>query len=97
MQRLRYYTNWLFRDLTERKGKYVIAEVPNAPLLIFMIAIVLSIAVYPGIMQTSLQVVALLALFYWGLLEYRGGRSRFRKLLGMLGMLFVVIAAFLMF
>jgi hypothetical protein len=95
MDRIRYYTNWLFQDLTQRRGKYVIAEVPNVPLVIFMLAIVFSLAVYPGPLQTTLSVVAFLALFYWGLQEFRSGRSRFRKLLGILGMLSVVGALLL--
>lgn len=89
--------NWLFRDLTTRRGNYVIAEVPNRPLLIFMAAIVVGVAVYPGFIQKLFLATACIALFYWGIKEYRSGRSRFRKLLGMLGMLSAVGAVFLIF
>jgi uncharacterized membrane protein SirB2 len=90
MAKLRYFIHWLFQDLTQRKGKYVIAEVPNWPLLIFMGAIILSISIYPGVIQKIFSIIAYIALLFWGFLEWRGGRSRFRKLLGILGMLAVV-------
>lgn len=90
MARIRFWINWFFRDLTQRKGKYVIAEVPNLPLIIFMVAIILSVISNPGIIQKLLTGVAYLALVYWGILEWRNGRSRFRKLLGVLGLVGVV-------
>lgn len=90
MAKIKYWIHWLFQDLTQRKGKYVIAEVPNWPLLTFMIALILSITIYPGVTQKFFSIVAYLALVFWGFLEWRTGRSRFRKLLGILGVLGVV-------
>lgn len=95
MARIHYYLNWLFKDLTSRRGKYVIAEVPNLPLMIFMIAIVLSVVIYPGITQKIFATIAYIALSYWGYKEWRSGRSRFRKLLGILGVIGVIGALFL--
>jgi len=95
MSRLRYWFDWLFKDLYERKGKYVIAEVPNLPLGIFMISIIVSVAVFPGAVQKTAVVIAYLSMAWWGWLEWRGGRSRFRKLLGILGILSAVGACVL--
>lgn len=95
VHRIRRAIHWLFRDQTERRGKYVIAEVPNLPLLVFMVAVVLSVAIYPGPVQKTFAVIAYVALLYWGYREFRGGRSRFRKLLGILGIL-AAIGAMLM-
>ena len=95
MRRLRYYMNWFFRDLTERRGKYVIAEVPNLPLVIFMVSLILSIAIYPGVVQKTFSFIAFAALLYWGYKEYGSGRSRFRKLLGALGILSAIGAVLL--
>jgi hypothetical protein len=97
MSRLRYYINWMFKDLTQRRGKYVIAEVPNVPLLIFMASIFLSVIIYPGPVQKFFATTAYIAMAYWGFQEWRGGRSRFRKLLGILGLIAVVGAFMLMF
>jgi len=95
MAKIRYYLDWLFRDRTSRRGKYVIAEVPNLPLIIFMIAIILSVAIYPGTLQKVVTAVAYLSLIYWGILEYKSGRSRFRQLLGILGIIAAIGAALL--
>lgn len=95
LSRLRFYCDWLFRDLTTRRGKYVIAEVPNFPLILFMIAIVLAVFFNPGVPQNTVFVVALAALVYWGFQEARSGRSRFRKLLGILAIVSVVGAVIL--
>lgn len=95
MARIKHYFDWLFKDLKERKGKYVIAEVPNLPLLIFMAAIILCVISNPGGFQKLMAAIAYLALVYWGVLEWYGGRSRFRKLLGILGLVAVIGALLL--
>ncbi|HSH18503.1 MAG TPA: hypothetical protein VK978_03895 [Candidatus Saccharimonadales bacterium] len=95
LSRLHYYADWLFQDRTVRRGKYVIAEVPNLPLVIFMACIVLGVLLNPGFLQKSLIILAYTSLTYWGHLEWRSGRSRFRKLLGILGILAVIGALLL--
>jgi hypothetical protein len=97
MAKVRYWIHWLFQDLTQRRGKYVIAEVPNWPLLLFMAAIILSVVIYPGPVQKFFIYLAYFSLAFWGWLEWRTGRSRFRKLLGILGMIAVVGAFLLLF
>lgn len=91
MQKARYYADWLFKDLRGRRGKYIIAEVPNLPLVVFMISVVLGVILYPGFWQTLFQIIAFASLTIWSLGEYRGGHSRFRKLLGILGLASVLI------
>jgi hypothetical protein len=81
-QGIKGYMDWLFKDLHGRKGGYVIAEAPNKPLIAFMILIVLAVISYPGFWQSGFSFLAYIALAWWGWLESRGGRSRFRKLLG---------------
>ena len=97
MAKIKYWLDWLFRDQTERKGKYVIAEVPNLPLLVFMISVIFAVLQNPGGFQKFVFVVSYLALIYWGWLEWRSGRSRFRRLLGILSILAAIGAAFLTF
>ncbi len=92
MTTLRYYADWLFKDLHGRRGGYVIAEVPNLPLLMFIFSIMLGIILYPGLLQTVCIILAYLSFTYWSLMEVRSGRSRFRKLLGILGILSVLTA-----
>ena len=95
MIQLKQQLDWLFKDLQGRRGKYVIAEAPNIPLAIFMICIVLAVVVFPGFWQSLFAVLAYIALAYWGYHELRTGRSRFRKLLGYLGVV-AVVGAFLL-
>jgi energy-coupling factor transporter transmembrane protein EcfT len=87
--------DWMFKDLNGRKGKYVIMEDPNRWLITFMVAIVLAVISYPGFFQTSFALIAYVAMFWWGIQEFRSGRSRFRKLLGMMGVLAVIGAVLL--
>lgn len=89
---IKHYLDWLFRDQSQRKGKYVIAEVPNLPLLVFMASIIIAVLIYPGVVQRTLVILAYIAFAWWSYLEARSGRSRFRKLLGYLGLLAVVVA-----
>lgn len=91
MQQIKYYADWLFKDLHGRRGKYIIAEVPNLPLIIFMISVVLGVVLYPGFWQSFFQGVAFASITLWSIREYRGGRSRFRKLLGLLGLISVIL------
>jgi len=95
MAKIKYWLDWLFKDLTERRGKYVIAEVPNLPLVIFMVTLIIGIIQYPGFGQKLFLGISFVAIIYWGILEYKGGRSRFRKLLGVLGLLGAVGALML--
>lgn len=92
---MRFWSDWLFRDLTVRRGKYVIAETPNAPLIVFMVAIVLAVLTNPGFLQRTLFTIAFATFIYWGWQEWHSGRSRFRKLLGMLAIVSVAGAVLL--
>jgi len=95
MTKIKHYLDWLFKDLNGRNGKYVIAEAPNIPLILFMVFIVLAVVVYPGFFQTLCSIIAYTALGYWSYKEVRTGRSRFRNLLGYLGIM-TVLGALLM-
>lgn len=87
IRKTRYYLDWLFRDLGTRRGRWVIAEVPNLPLLVFMVAIILNVVLYPGFIQKLFGFVGYAALLYWGFFEWKSGRSRFRRLLGLFGII----------
>lgn len=95
MQRIKYYADWLFKNLHGRRGGYVIVETPNLPLIVFMVSIILGVVLYPGFFQKLFIILAYVSLILWSIMEVRGGRSRFRKLLGILGLLFVATAVLL--
>jgi hypothetical protein len=89
MQSLKHYADWWFKDLTVRRGGYVIAEPINAPLLIFTVSIILTLITYRGFWHVTFALIAYGSLVYWGILEIKTGKSRFRKLLGIMGLVAV--------
>lgn len=96
MDHVRYYLDWLFKDYGGgRRSKYVIAEAPNKQLIIFMVAIVMAVIVYPGFWQKLFAFTAYIALTWWGISEARSGRSRFRRFLGYSGIIAVISALLL--
>jgi energy-coupling factor transporter transmembrane protein EcfT len=92
---MKYWLDWLFKDFNGRRGKYVIAETPNVPLVIFMACIILAVVSDPGRVQSGFTLAAYAALVCWGIMEAHSGRSRFRKLLGYVGLLAIVGALIL--
>ena len=73
--------DWAFRD--RRTGRIVIAQWPNAALLVWIAAGVVRAVVDPaGGWGTALQVVATLALGWWAVDEIVRGVNPWRRLLG---------------
>jgi hypothetical protein len=73
--------DWLFRD--RRTGKITIAQAPNAPLIIFMIAVAVRWAFRPsGTTRTVIDAVAVAALVYWAGDEVLRGVNPWRRGLG---------------
>lgn len=89
MQRIKRHADWWFKDLTVRKGQYVIAETPTLPLVVFAVSIFISIITYKGFVHVTATLIAYAAVTYWGVIEVRTGKSRFRKLLGIMAIIAV--------
>lgn len=79
--RLRRFWDWLVRD--RRTGKVVIAQLPNAPLAIFLVTTVVLRLVDPaGDIRNALRIVAVAALLWWSIDEVLRGVNPFRRMLG---------------
>lgn len=89
MHSLKHHLDWWFKDLTVRRGSYVIAEPINRPLVIFTVSIILALVSYKGFWQFAFTIIAYGALTYWAIKEIRSGRSRFRKGLGIMALVAV--------
>ncbi len=77
----RSWFDWLFRSRTN--GKLAIAQVPNIPLWIFLAATAVRIALHPaGSVGTAVSVVGTAALVWWAVDEIARGESPFRRVLG---------------
>jgi hypothetical protein len=78
-----------FRD---SNGKIVIAQMPNLPLIVWIVASLLSLIVTKGKINTGLDILANGSLFTWAWLELFQGVNYFRRALGLA--VFIGIIAF---
>jgi len=73
--------DWLFRD--RRDGGITIAQMPNAPLIVFLVAVIVRRLFHPsGTAATAVDVVALVALAVWAVDEIVRGVNPWRRMLG---------------
>jgi hypothetical protein len=64
-------------------GEVVVAQPPNAPLLVWLAATAIRVVFSPeGRLGTAVSVVATISLVIWSLLEIARGDSPFRRVLG---------------
>lgn len=77
--------DWWFRDHTT--GERVIAQSPNAPILIVIAAALASRVAPSGPVRRTAGVVATAALAYWSIDEMARGVNPWRRLLGAVGAL----------
>ncbi|HIK04436.1 MAG TPA: hypothetical protein IGS40_06930 [Trichormus sp. M33_DOE_039] len=69
-----------FRD---SDGNVVIAQMPNPPLIVWVVATLLSLVFTTGKINTVLDVVSTGSLFTWAWLELFQGVNYFRRSLGL--------------
>jgi hypothetical protein len=73
--------DWLFRNRVT--GKYTVAQMPNAPLVLFVGFRIAQALVSPdGTAHDVLRWLAIAALAWWGLDELLRGVNPFRRILG---------------
>ena len=69
-----------FRD---SNGEIVIAQMPNLPLIVFLVATILSLIFTNGKINTALDILANGSLFTWAWMELFQGVNYFRRGLGL--------------
>ena len=73
--------DWLFRN--RRTGEITIAQTPNAPLIVFLVAAVVHrVFDVTGNVGTALTIVSTGALAIWAVDEIARGVNPFRRILG---------------
>jgi hypothetical protein len=84
--------DWLFRN--RRTGRITIAQAPNAPLLVFLVAAGVRWVFRPaGAAGTAVDVVASVALIAWAVDEIVRGVNPWRRLLGAAVLVGVAVGA----
>ena len=79
----------LFRDGT---GEIVIGQPPNLPILIWLSATVLKLAVKNDRVKLGLDLLAFSSLLYWSFLEITQGVNYFRRDLGVIVLIALIIS-----
>ncbi len=78
----------IFRD---SEGNIVIAQMPNLPLVVGLAGTLLQSIVPSGKIQTALDLVAFGALFTWAWLELFEGVNYFRRALGLIVLVSLIV------
>ena len=73
--------SWMFRS--RQTGKITVAQLPNAPLIVFLVAVAVRWVFHPsGTIGTIVTVVATVALIGWAGDEIIRGVNPWRRILG---------------
>lgn len=82
--------DWLFRN--RQTGKITIAQFPNLPLWITLVAVVVQRVASDGtVLDTVADRTAGVALGWWGIDEVARGVNPWRRILGAAGIVFAVL------
>ncbi len=79
----------LFRDGT---GEIIIGQPPNLPILIWLSATLLKFVVKNGQVKLGLDLLAFSSLLYWSFLEITQGVNYFRRDLGVVVLIALIIS-----
>jgi hypothetical protein len=79
----------LFRDGT---GEIVIAQPPNLPILIWVSATLLKLVFKTGQVNIALDLLAFSSILYWSFLEITQGVNYFRRDLGVVVLIAIIIS-----
>lgn len=83
---------WLFED--RDTGKLVIIQIPNIPLVLFFVAAaIVRFAPVHGSIRTGLRIAEMAALAWWAVDEILRGVNPFRRMLGAVVLVAMVVAA----
>jgi hypothetical protein len=79
----------LFRDGT---GEIVIGQAPNLPIVIWVSATLLKLVFKTGQVKIALDLLAVSSLLYWSFLEITQGANYFRRDLGVVVLIALIIS-----
>lgn len=83
-----HQTSWFDRFFRDSEGRIVIAQMPNLPVMVGVVATILQFILPNGTtIQTVAELVAFGALFTWAWQELFQGVNYFRRSLGLVSLL----------
>lgn len=77
-----------------KDGRITVWQFPNPPLIAWLVFMVLSRVMHDGRLHAGYEFLSMAALFTWAYLEITSGESYFRKMLGGVVLLVLVISRF---
>lgn len=92
----KYFKNFVRIFFYDKHGRVVIGQAPNFPIAAWFVSTVVSMLTKDAY-HNSFQEIAHLFLFVWAYLEITSGASLFRKILGAVVMIYLLISTVLAF
>ena len=77
----------------DKKGKLSIVQLPNIPLLVWIVSMLLA-KITNGTIKNGFLALATTSLFTWAYLEIQAGVSPFRRTLGVIVIVLIVVHFF---
>lgn len=84
----------LKNQFKDNKGKIVIGQSPNIPLIGFLVFSTIQLFTNNSNLYSQLNIIKLSFIFLWSYLELTDGTNNFRKFLGLLGMIYFLTKIF---
>lgn len=75
-----------------KQQKYVIFQFPNLPLIVWFFSFLLGFLFREGVISNLLSLVSFGAIFTWAWLEIFDGANNFRRCLGIVVMVFILVS-----
>jgi len=83
------FFNQVFRD---DEGKIVLGQPPNLPIIVWIVATLLKMIFATGQINTGLELIAFGALFTWAWEELFQGVNYFRRALGLIVLIGLIVS-----
>jgi hypothetical protein len=83
---------WFDEFFRDKDGNIVIVQPPNLPISIWSVASILKLIFPTGSINGGLELIATVSLFVWSLAELFQGDSNFRRSLGAIALVGLIVS-----
>jgi hypothetical protein len=78
--------------IRDKHGRIMVWQTPNLPLAGWLLCMIAARFIHPGQIRTTLEFISTAALFTWAYLEITQGASYFRRTLGLLVLVSLILS-----